>query len=1329
MPLEVDSYTYDDYSSSGGLSSGYHNLTQDAVTLSTFSGTYATTYRTYTTQNTAGSGSFYYYDVDKVTQSKLVDSSSHAWQCQGITYDENAPSGTPIPAAGWPTTIQTYSSSNCTSTPTNPLTTTYTGYDQFGNPLVSVDGVATANSSLYSSNGCTASPTIYSSHWGKSRYTACIAYDATYNTLPTTGTNALGQSSTQGYTHEEVPSSVTDANTQVSSESYSYDGSGNSTLQVSQPGETNSYTTRSVTGSSCTETSTLPCYEIDTNSYLYNTVKASTFYDSLGRAVETRTPGPGSGYDTVVITTYNDQMHTTWQSVPFEVTHGTGWIDPNGAKDYNGTAPGGTVTYYDALGRAIAVQDPSYGQGSDGIACSVPLTGTYSSCVNYQLGQVSGDSNYYVTATAVDPNSHVSVTITDGLGRTVYVQYESGKYTSANTTVNEQMSYLYNVLGEPTSATVTDKATQSGQSITSVTTTAQYDDLGRMTQLADPDRGTHTYSYDGDGKALTDVSGSRTLGYSYDLLGRLGCEQNQASTQTVTGTCTSGATQYVVNTYDTTKLGTQGTSDFPIGRLTQSVATTYYPDSSSATVTESYQHDTRGRQVTEQMQLGVPGGWNVTTALPTYKLAQSYNDANQLTTTTTSTIPTGQGFTTTQVYDSTTGAQTGLSNTGTATATLATLLYNARAQLDTLNFLTSTGTALMGEQFGYDATLRATSATATWGSGSGSSGTTFSQGLTYDPASNLISLATTQAAVPGQSGSGGSETQNFCYDEQNRLVWAGNSGTQPSAGNGTCGSGTLSNTLSGASYSNSFVYTHLGQLWQGPLNGGSTQYQYLYCSSSTPHQLTGLYPTGTTCSGKSGAVYTSSYDAFGNVTSRFYSGTTAALSYDALDHFTQWNAGSNNFEQYVYDASGTRVLRRSTNGSGTTMTVYAFGLEDHSYSSSGSNTGNTYYYSLAGRLIGKWDGTNTTFYLVDALGTPQASFSNVANSAALKGNQVYGPYGKQNYHSGSIGTPKGFTGQYNDSLTGLDYYNARYYDPVAGVFLSADTVQGNPQGMNPYAYVGGNPETHSDPTGLRPIGVCYNSCSGDPTIPISLPTQPANSNSGQYTQTQNPVLSGTSLFIVISKAVVMGVNAAIDAVIFNNFPRAITDVFSAISTRLPALDNLEIVKGLTAPYLMERDGGSIYNWLQYKDGTVGGADPVREFLGRVGEVLAEAYAIVDFAQNFTSPHPNSTSMVADAFTLAAIYASRLKDFFKGKPRLSSALESLAAYATIGAFGFSIASMVTSNSGSSSSTSSNDRDNRDNRSGGGGNGGLPPLSMLPALMAPGFLQPQENPDAL
>jgi hypothetical protein len=90
--------------------------------------------------------------------------------------------------------------------------------------------------------------------------------------------------------------------------------------------------------------------------------------------------------------------------------------------------------------------------------------------------------------------------------------------------------------------------------------------------------------------------------------------------------------------------------------------------------------------------------------------------------------------------------------------------------VDTINFQTTTGSALADDQFGYDANLRPTSATATWQSGSGTSGSMLSQSRSYDPASNVISLATTQAAVPGSSGSGGSESQNFCYDEQNRLV-------------------------------------------------------------------------------------------------------------------------------------------------------------------------------------------------------------------------------------------------------------------------------------------------------------------------------------------------------------------------------------------------------------------------------------------------------------------------------------------------------------------------------------------------------------------------------
>jgi uncharacterized protein RhaS with RHS repeats len=59
------------------------------------------------------------------------------------------------------------------------------------------------------------------------------------------------------------------------------------------------------------------------------------------------------------------------------------------------------------------------------------------------------------------------------------------------------------------------------------------------------------------------------------------------------------------------------------------------------------------------------------------------------------------------------------------------------------------------------------------------------------------------------------------------------------------------------------------------------------------------------------------------------------------------------------------------------------------------------------------------------------------------------------------------------------YYGARYYDPVVGVFIQADTIvpqPGNPQSLNRYAYTLNNPLRYRDPSGHR---VCADSCDVD----------------------------------------------------------------------------------------------------------------------------------------------------------------------------------------------------------------------------------------------------------
>ena len=80
--------------------------------------------------------------------------------------------------------------------------------------------------------------------------------------------------------------------------------------------------------------------------------------------------------------------------------------------------------------------------------------------------------------------------------------------------------------------------------------------------------------------------------------------------------------------------------------------------------------------------------------------------------------------------------------------------------------------------------------------------------------------------------------------------------------------------------------------------------------------------------------------------------------------------------------------------------------------------------------------------------------------------QKYYAYGNQR-DSGPVVTDHKFTGQKHDN-TGLYYYNARYYDPELGTFISPDTIVPDPalvSDYNRYLYVRGNPLKYSDPTG------------------------------------------------------------------------------------------------------------------------------------------------------------------------------------------------------------------------------------------------------------------------
>ncbi len=166
-------------------------------------------------------------------------------------------------------------------------------------------------------------------------------------------------------------------------------------------------------------------------------------------------------------------------------------------------------------------------------------------------------------------------------------------------------------------------------------------------------------------------------------------------------------------------------------------------------------------------------------------------------------------------------------------------------------------------------------------------------------------------------------------------------------------------------------------------------------------------------------------------------------------------------ETHVYDGDGQRV--KAVVNSTTSVYVGAY------YEVQGS-TIKKYYY--AGNVrVAERNGGVLYFLLTDHLGSTAVTTSDTgARVAELR----YYPFGDTRYNSGSDTPPLPqkttfrFTGQRWDPGSGLYFYNARWYDPLIGRFLSADTIvpqPGNPQALNRYSYVGNRPTVYVDPTG------------------------------------------------------------------------------------------------------------------------------------------------------------------------------------------------------------------------------------------------------------------------
>lgn len=270
------------------------------------------------------------------------------------------------------------------------------------------------------------------------------------------------------------------------------------------------------------------------------------------------------------------------------------------------------------------------------------------------------------------------------------------------------------------------------------------------------------------------------------------------------------------------------------------------------------------------------------------------------------------------------------------------------------------------------------------------------------------------------------------------------------------GAGRLKTATSNSFGTGSFTYDGVGNLRSKVMNGRTVTNSY-----DSNNRLT--------ASNDDGTVRTVAYDNRGNITTL---GNLAFL-YDKADQPTVVSSGVN--ANYTYDGNMKRV-KAVSNGK-TIYNVYDFAgrlahvdeLDDATTTE--FDPKETDYLHGMGQTIARIQNNSFTYLHPDHLGSAQSGTDRYGN---VLWTEHYTPFGEALINNAANDNQGGFTSHIKDKDTGLNYMQARYYDPNIGRFLSIDPVTfldtGSPSYFNRYRYCANDPVNCSDPTGMNDEG-------------------------------------------------------------------------------------------------------------------------------------------------------------------------------------------------------------------------------------------------------------------
>jgi len=287
----------------------------------------------------------------------------------------------------------------------------------------------------------------------------------------------------------------------------------------------------------------------------------------------------------------------------------------------------------------------------------------------------------------------------------------------------------------------------------------------------------------------------------------------------------------------------------------------------------------------------------------------------------------------------------------------------------------------------------------------------------YDPAGNITEIDKYRVGVEADNG-----LFKYAYDPLNRLVEA----------NG-----------------NKYAYDAVGNRVESLINGTASKHEF-----NAKNQLIKTFEGDNTT--------TYSYDKRGNLIAEILNGQLkASYTFDATNMMIGATTPKGT-ASYGYDGFRNRVKKLEN------MTDVRF-INDMTLPFNNLLSVNSQNFVWGNGLLTANAPNSNYHYLQDHLGSPVRLLGADSDIA-----QAFDEFGVPKFDDIATGQPFGFTGYQTDAVSGLQYAQARYYNPVAGRFTAEDIIKGhvrNPLSLNTYVYCYNSPHVYVDLDGLSVSGV------------------------------------------------------------------------------------------------------------------------------------------------------------------------------------------------------------------------------------------------------------------